>query len=227
MTPRDWLVRLSVTAAVIFSCARLPEYAAPKIAVAAPGSIDMSEVIPYRTLTRADFKAAAPPAPFAANADRLGAATCCYIVVAPGARIVSREVRPENGPVRYSASVSELRVGAQMDRRCSWWNPKAIGLPPDYILEHEQIHFAICELEARRLNATLREFTSTLTVTEESAQAAAELVQQRVNDRIQGQSTALAARSREFDEDTSLGHEPEAQQRWWARVQAELAAAAD
>ncbi|MEX2207921.1 MAG: hypothetical protein WEF50_16975 [Myxococcota bacterium] len=183
----------------------------------------MSDVVPYRTLTRADFKAAAPPAPFAANADRLGAATCCYIVVAPGARIMSREVRSESGPVRYSASVSELVVRAQMDRRCSWWNPKDTGLPQDYVLEHEQIHFAICELEARRLNASLREFTSTLSITAESAQAAAQLVQDRVNERVQRQSTALTSRSRDFDEDTSLGHKPEAQKRWLSRVRAELA----
>lgn len=227
MTPRRWIARLSVIAAVVFSCARLPEYAAPKTAVVAPGSIDMSDVVPYRTLARADFRAEAPPAQFAANADRLGAATCCYIVVEPGARITSREVRSESGPVRHRASVSELSVRAQMDRRCSWWNPKDTGLPRDYILEHEQIHFAICELEARRLNASLREFTSTLGVTAESAQAAARLVESRVNEKIQAQSIALTARSRDFDEDTSLGHKPEAQKRWWARVQAELAATAD
>jgi hypothetical protein len=223
MTPSEWLVRLSVILALLCSCARLPDYAAPKTAVVTPGSLDLSDVVPYRTLTRADFKAAAPPAAFAANADRLGAATCCYVVVAPGARVASREVRSASGPVRYSASVSQVSVRAQMDRRCSWWNPKNIGLPQDYILEHEQIHFALCELEARRLNATLRDFTATLSVTEESPQAAAELVQKRVNEKIQGQSTALAARSRDFDEDTSLGHEPEAQKHWWARVQAELA----
>ena len=173
MTPREWLVRLSVIVALLSSCARLPEYAAPKTAVVSPGSIDMSDVVPYGALTRADFKATAPPQPFAANADRLGAATCCYIVVAPGARIMNREVRSPSGPVRYSASVSQVRVRAQMDRRCSWWNPKNVGLPQDYILEHEQIHFALCELEARRLNASLRELTSTLSVTEQSPQAAA------------------------------------------------------
>ena len=108
---------------------------------------------------------------------------------------MSREVRSTSGPVGYEASVGEVRVRAQMDRRCSWWNPKDLGLPQEYILEHEQIHFAICELEARRLNTTLRELTSTLSVTAESVQAAAQRV--------------------------------ENQKRWWARVQAELAATGD
>ena len=43
----------------------------------------------------------------------------------------------------------DLRFRAQMDRKCSWWNPKDLGFPQEYILEHEQIHFALCELGAR------------------------------------------------------------------------------
>jgi hypothetical protein len=39
-----------------------------------------------------------------------------------------------------------------MSRQCSWWGSED-ELPEEQILEHQQIHFAIDEIEARRLNA--------------------------------------------------------------------------
>lgn len=36
----------------------------------------------------------------------------------------------------------------------------------------------------------------------------------------------LMARNRAFDDDTSMGHRPEAQARWWRKVQGELSARA-
>ena len=53
---------------------------------------------------------------------------------------------------RVRARVHNLAFTAFMDRDCSWWNPQYTGLPHEYILEHEQIHFALFEIAARRLN---------------------------------------------------------------------------
>ena len=38
-------------------------------------------------------------------------------------------------------------------KKPAWWNDKIASEQPAYVLEHEQIHFAIFELEARALNA--------------------------------------------------------------------------
>lgn len=218
---------LAVVVASLLSCSSLPEYAAPKGAILEPGSVDMSDVIAYRALTREDFKSANPPPQFAAYADRVGAATCCHILAAPGAQVMTRSVPAQDGTPSYEATPSQLNFHSQMDRRCSWWNPKDLGLPQEYILEHEQIHFAICELEARRLNASLHDVEEPLRATAASPAAAGALIQKQIREQLEQRVTLLLSRSRDFDEDTSMGHEPKAQKAWLARVQAELAASGD
>jgi hypothetical protein len=203
----------------------LPEYAAPKGGVSDdPASIDMSDVISYRPLVQADFKSRQPPPQFAPYAARIGAATCGYIVSTPETRIMTQPVRSGAGQVRYRATPFHLRFVAAMDRKCSWWNPKDLGIPQDYILQHEQIHFAIVELEARRLNASVPELEARLEATAATREAAAHLVQQGLEAEVQKHMEGILARSRAFDEDTSMGHKPEQQKRWWNRVQSELAA---
>ncbi len=210
-----------ILAACLFSCSTLPDYAAPRVLESQ--SVDRSDVVGYRTLTRADFKADAPPAEYAAVADRVGALTCCFIGVEPGAEIMQREIRSQSGAVRYETSVRNVRAFARMSRTCSWWNPNQGTLPQEYILEHEQIHFALCEIEARHLNRTLRELTDRPVITDEDPAAAGAQIQARISGELRERSEAVIARSRDFDEDTSLGHEPEAQKRWLAKVEAELA----
>ena len=46
---------------LVVACSGLPEYAAPKGGVVDPASVDLSDVIAYRTLSPSDFKAAQPP----------------------------------------------------------------------------------------------------------------------------------------------------------------------
>lgn len=224
-------IRTSVlvfTVALILGCSSLPDSAAPKGRVVDdPNSLDRSEWISYRLLTRDDFEAAAPPREFASNVDRIGAATCAVVLAAPGARIEIQPTPSSDGGFVYHAAIRDLRLQAQMDRSCSWWNPESVGLPEDYILEHEQIHFALFELEARRLNASLPELEARLHATGTSAKSATEAVQNQVNEWLRGQLPGILQRSRDFDEDTSMGHKPEQQKRWWNNVQSRLSGASD
>ena len=110
-----------------------------------------------------------------------------------------------------------------MDRECSWWNRES-ELPGDYVLQHEQIHFAIYELESRRLNRQMRELAAKLDARAATPDAAAHQVQTRLAGEIEGRMDAILKRSREFDEDTSLGYRPERQEVWWQRVSEELRA---
>jgi len=127
----------------------------------------------------------------------------------------------------YVATVLEARVDARMDRGCSWWNPNDRGLPQAYILQHEQIHFALFELAARKLNAELAALMSRFRATAPTEAEARTQAEREVVGLIRSASAPLLARTRAFDEDTSMGHRPEAQARWWTKIQAELAATAD
>lgn len=214
--------------AVLAACSTLPEYAAPKARVSADLSRhDMSDVILYRTLTRADFRGERPPPELARYVDRIGAATCAHILTTPDTQVNIQAMPSDDGGIVYRASPRHLRFYAQMDRNCSWWNPRQVGLPADYILEHEQIHFALFELEARRLNEAVPELEEQMHASAESVEAASHKVQQQLIQEIRARLEQILARSRAFDEDTSMGHNPEQQRRWWKRVRAELAASGE
>jgi predicted secreted Zn-dependent protease len=105
-----------------------------------------------------------------------------------------------------------------MDRSCSWWNPKDIGLPADYILQHEQIHFALTELAARDATARVKSITGK----GRTPQAAADDFQARVARLMHEIVSELKERSTQFDEATSGRYAPEAQEGWWRRVASEL-----
>jgi hypothetical protein len=224
MARTGWL--LGFAAAGLVGCATLPEYAAPQGKLVTPDTLDTTDVIPYRTLTRADFKGANPPAEFAPYADMVGAATCAYILTTPDTRVFFQPFRAPDGAIRYRATFENLRFFAQMDRNCSWWNPKERRVGPEYVLEHEQIHFAIFELESRRLNASAPELAARLQATATDADSAVRLVQQQLEAHLAGEVKKILERSRRFDEDTSLGTDPKKQKEWRDLVLSELAASA-
>jgi hypothetical protein len=224
MAWKRWRSAACAATLALAACSTLPDYAAPKGGIADPSTVDLSDVIAYRALSRGDFKAAQPPPEYAAYADRTGAATCGRIITTPETQVFVEPVRSNTGGLVYRASPHRLGFRAVMDRKCSWWNPKDLGLPQEYILEHEQIHFALFELDKRRLNASIPKLEAELAATAASAETAAQIVQQRLEKQLMSQLKRTLARNREFDEDTSMGHRPEAQKRWWNLVQAELAA---
>lgn len=215
---------VALGAVAVFCCATLPEYAAPKGGLVDPNTLDSSDVVPYRMLVREDFKGKNPPAPFAPYVDKVGAATCGQIITSNDMNISVQAVRSNSGDVVYQVVPHHIRFEARMDRNCSWWNPEDLGVPEDYILEHEQIHFALFELEARRLNANIDEIKGRIAVTVRKLEDAQALAQRELEQYIQQRMGAILARSRQFDEETSLGYEPVQQKKWWNLVNRELAA---
>lgn len=187
-----------------------------------PATLDRSDVISYRALVRSDFQGKQPPPAFAPYVESLGAATCAQILSTPDTQLVAQPSKGPDGRVVYRTKPVHLQFHAQMDRNCSWWNPSDVGLPEDYILEHEQIHFALFELEARRLNRLIPELEQHLHATAKSPRAAIQIAQQQLNRELEARMQGILARSRAFDEDTSMGHSPEQQKVWWNRVHAEL-----
>lgn len=213
--------RWAMLGATLFGCSSLPDYAAPRGGVVDPSSMDRSDLITYRKLARSDFRASAPPAEAGQHAKKLGAMTCSYIVTTPGTKVSVKEVRSPDGQSTFSATLAELGFVAYMDRKCSWWNAEAQG-PEDYTLQHEQIHFALTELAARRLNADAPSMIAKFQAAGESAEEVSSLAQETVQDMIEDANRELLDRNTDFDEDTSAKHDVPAQQRWADEVAAEL-----
>jgi hypothetical protein len=210
--------------AASLACSTLPDYAAPKGRVGGLAEFDATDVVAYRTLERGDFRGSEPPAEFAGVAERMGAATCAYILTTPDTQLMLQAVPSADGSLRYEAQAQEIGFHARMDRGCSWWNAEQEHMPADYVLQHEQIHFALIELEARRMQASSAQIARGIRASAATPEEATRLAQEQLNAVIARHMKAVLERSREFDEDTSLGYRPERQQAWWARVRSELAA---
>lgn len=149
-----------------------------------PSDVDLSDVIAYRKLVRADFEAVNPPAAIAPHADKMFAATCAYLITTPDTQLAVQPIQSPDGTTVYRATAHHLRFRAQMDRNCSWWSPRDSDVPDAYILEHEQIHFALFELEVRRLNASIEDIESRIDATGASPDVVAQFAQRNLQDEI-------------------------------------------
>jgi len=219
VTVKRWL-----WAFCLVGCSRLPEYAAPKGGVVEAAELDSSDVISYRQLTRADFRGTRPPPEFAAVADRVGAATCGQVRTTPDTSFMLHARKGGTGGEEHHwVEVKKLGFMALMDRRCSWWNDKVAAKAPAYVLEHEQIHFALYELGARKLNASAESIRRSM-LDEGSSQREVEAhARQALNAALTEATEQLIDRNRDFDSDTSLGYRPDRQRAWLRKVTAELA----
>lgn len=206
----------------LVACAPLPQHARPQAGIMDPAEYSASDVVRYRKLSRADFRAGAPPPSVAAHATSFGAFTCANVVPESATRV---RFDPGAQPDTWVARLEGTAFHAEMDRGCSWWNPAELPVPSEYVLEHEQIHFALTEIHARRLSAALREVRMP---TSSPDDAAAEL-QRRYDALLRAAMEDLLREATAFDEDTSFRYEPARQRRWLERVEralAETAAAA-
>ncbi len=187
-----------------------------------PELLESGDLIPYRALTRDDFRAVDPPGEVAHMDGGLGAATCVFLTTHPDMfiRASSRGNDAQLGQVR--ASVQNLAFTAFMDRDCSWWNPGDTGLPAAYILEHEQIHFALFEIGARRLNQQAARIQESMKAVSSSQEEAIEELRQRLDAELHAALDQVMLRSDDLDRQTSGAYRRERQQWWYRQVDEEL-----
>ncbi len=200
---------------ILGRASNLPDHAQPRIRIHKPGTLVSGDAIRYRLLTRDDFQAKSPPAEVEAHAKQLGAFTCANVVPGPPVRV---EVEPDLDSRRYTVKPANMSYHAEMDRSCSWWNDATHPFPDAYILEHEQIHFAIVELGAREADRRAK----ALVGAGASPRAAVKDYEQRNQNLIREVALEVLERQSRFDQDTSGRYAPEAQRRWWKKVSAEL-----
>lgn len=216
MTCRFW------PALLLVGCHKLPDYAAPKGGVVGASALDVGDVIGYRKLERSDFHGKRPPPEFAQAEKSLGAATCGQVRTSPDTLVLVHYQTGE-GETRYWIEIKQLRFLALMDRRCSFWNDRVAAREPAYVLQHEQIHFALYELGARKLNAELPSIEQRMLAQGKSQAEVETHAQQALRDVLKHATDDMLEQNRAFDEDTSLGYRPDRQRAWLARVMRELA----
>lgn len=208
---------LALAFALLGCGSNLPGFAHPTGGEIDPAELEGGDRIPYRTLTPADFLAQAPPPEMAQYAERMGAVTCAHVFTEPDPQYFIEET-----PEGFHGAYVNLDFVAKMDRECSWWNPKKSPVPEDYILQHEQIHFAMAESAARRLDVKAAKVVSDLRPRGKTQAEVEEVLVGTVQKMMRKAIDDLLDRNRRFDEQTSNTYAPEVQQRWYDEVMAEL-----
>ncbi len=215
------LLYLAALLILFFSaCARLPEYARPQFSPE-DGTVSTPNSFNYRKLRVEDFRADSLPAKFEQLNHTIQAQSCISIQTSHDSQIQIAN-GTISGKTIYTGTFSNISFIAVFNPDCSWWNPKISSENRNYILQHEQIHFALTELTARKLNRDYRNHMmeylaigNTLQEVKNQLHAEAKRISR------EGLNKALAEHT-SFDEETSLFYDPEIQQRWAERVFEEL-----
>jgi hypothetical protein len=212
---------LSLSLISVIACVRLPEYAKPhKIRID-----EIHKSIPtgftYRQLTPKDFRAPSLPENLSTHRESLNAQSAITIRMTADSNITITRFSLWD-QINYSGSINHLAFEAIMIPDNSWWNPKIKGAMTDYVLQHEQIHFALTELAARKLTSDARKWASNIYVIKQSPQEVYSEIIQQIKSMIDSAMETNKKRHLKFDEDTSLFYNPSWQAWWLKRVEKEL-----
>jgi hypothetical protein len=196
-------------------CTTLPEYARPKMVPADTLRNLSSTGFTYRPLTIADFKATDLSRAMGTHQGHVNAHSCIQIRPTADTRF---SIVPQHfyGTVQYFGSIAHIGFEALLIPECSWWNPRMPKNMHAYVLQHEQIHFAISELAARRLTAKARRLASTYLVIGATRQEELSELQARVKSLLKEALSESLKEHTAFDEDASMSPNPR-QQNWWYR----------
>ena len=115
----------------------------------------------------------------------------------------------------FFGRIERIAFEAVMIPERSWWNPAMPPAATAYVLQHEQIHFALTELAARRLTRDSAAWAAAQLVIRPSPQEVQAEMARLVRERVNTAMEEGLKRHAEFDEDASLFYNPR-RQRWWA-----------
>ena len=201
-------------------CAQLPEYARPR-------TIQIDEIqkvangFTYRQLTPKDFRATSMPANLSTHGKKINAqsATTIRITADSNFTIIAQQFFDN---VNYLGRINHLAFEAVMIPDHSWWSPEMKTGMKSYVLQHEQIHFGLTELAARKLTRDAQIWASRFSVIKQSPQEVYSEMHQQINAMINSALEANQKRHLRFDEDTSLFYNPSWQSWWSETVEKEL-----
>ena len=217
-----WICPSIILMVLLSGCSALPDYAMPRSGIKIKDPAILKDAVTYRRLARSDFKAAALAEDRAMHADSIGAHTCVQIRPSEESKYTVYRARFGEAWAFYG-SIESIRFEAIMLPGCSWWNPALPSRRHAYVLQHEQIHFAITELAARRLTEQARRKAKTFLSIHPTLQAVREDIVATIQKWIREANTASLAEHTLFDQDTSVYPDPRAQQWWFRNIEEQLA----
>ena len=113
----------------------------------------------------------------------------------------------------YTGTLSQLTFEAIFDPECSWWNPKIAKSKEKYVLQHEQIHFALVELAARKLTRKAAyEVKDYLAIGNSSEEIREQVTKKLKNMMLEAMQESIGEQT-DFDKDTSLTYAPSVQKK--------------
>lgn len=204
--------------ALLPCCAQLPEYAAPKIR---PASKQPTTFFTYRLLQQNDFRAPSLEEGTNGMEEHFNARSSVQIRPKPTTKIMVRKSN-FNGVPLYFADIDNLTFEAVFIPEHSWWNPKLPADKKRYVLQHEQIHFALLEITAQKISKEKNRYRQGLPIMGNTSSEAQQLAMAWIQDIINSYNEEILEKHTEFDKDTSLYYSPKMQQRWWTQVNREL-----
>jgi len=218
---RQWAyMAVLVVVIQLAGCARLPEYARPQFSDSSESSA-RGQGFGYRSLKVSDFQSPSLPESYGQFDHRIQARSCITLrsTVNTAARISRGLI---DGNVVYVGRFSQISFEAEFNPACSWWSPEVRSERVGYVLQHEQIHFALTEITARRLNRDKSGDILEFMAIGSSPEEVGTQLQEKVKEVSREAMTEDIVVHTSFDEDTSLYFNPVAQQKWLGKVIGEL-----
>jgi len=203
-------------------CVQLPDYARPRFHETGAGGGFDRDGFQYRTLAIEDFQAVSLPEDYKEHNHNINAHSCISIRPAEDSQARITQGVYE-GRMFFVGSLPDVRFEAVFMPACSWWNPEVPAHRQGYVLEHEQIHFALAELAARRLTREAREELKDYLAINDTYRAVQEELTAKLNNLSREAMEASFEEHTDFDEETSLYFDPRAQRWWLEEVEERLA----
>jgi len=203
--------------ALTTGCVRLPEHARPHFLTQDDSYMAGKEGFGYRQLTVADFQATSLPEDYRQYRHTIGAQSC--ITIRPAKSSAIRITRSSYQDVSfYAGTVAQLTFEAVFVPECSWWNPDIGKNREEYVLQHEQIHFALAELAARQLARQAKaEITGFVSIGDNGSEVIQELTE-KFHDMGREATEQSLKEQTDFDEDTSVLYNPRLQRKWLKNI---------
>jgi hypothetical protein len=202
-------------------CAQLPEYARPHLREIDHKQGALKKGFTYRQLTVDDFQALELPANIEPHAKNIAAHACCRIRAAKDSKFTITHGYL-NQQIYYFGTIKYIAFEAVMIPECSWLNPRVSEEKLKYVIEHEQIHFALMEIAARKLTREVKKETKNFIAIQLTYKDTHEEISAKIKDMVRTANQAVLKEHTSFDEDTSLYFDPEAQRRWLDRIEEQL-----
>ena len=200
------------------SCAPLPEYARPQFYRHAGIVTDTDNSgFSYRLLSIDDFKAEMLPPDVQQYQESINARSCLTIRPSDMTSAQIGAVSYYGNPL-WIGQFRHLSFEALFIPSCSWWNENVSQKKIDYVLQHEQIHFAIAELTARRATSELGQKMKDYTALGGTRSEVAEELNRVLQDSVYEFLESDLEIHTEFDEDTSLFFDQDQQDSWYSRL---------